>query len=788
MYRFKSLTTKFIFISTILLIYITVVIVLSFLFTNHIRGEATRINLAGQLRFRAFEMAWLIHMIIEKSSSMEREPFLTELSHEMETFEKIITDLRNGNEALNIKPLEYKKAIIALNRLSDKYNNELKPILLSILSEVPYEKTKALLDKYDSKIHGYVYEIDMFVKFIEEDYKSEIREFKLLRIYALLLFALMSVFIVLYTRKSVVIPVLKLKNAASEIEKGNFDVSVDIRNRDEIGRLSIAFNNMAEKINEAMKEKSTLIKRQRILFETARTVISELDTKKILHETVEKARALIGSRYAALSIMNDRGGYESFISSGIDPKTCEDLKKRYSLPHGRGLLGHLLREGEPLRVDNISAHPAFLGFPEGHPQMKTFLGVPVKLYDRVIGRFYFADRQDGRPFTEEDEEIASAFSSIVAVAINNSRLLEELRRLSEEVLALNEASNSLIDIKRGEDIYQRICDIALDVFRLRMVWLGLIQEGTYDIKIVSVCGHDDGYLDEATIRWNDSSYGRGPTGMAIKMKKPVVVNDIEKDPYYAPWREKALKQGFRSSMAVPLFYGKDKLIGTLNLYSSVAGFFTKDRIRVFQAFANQAAIAIENVRLVEGLEERVRKRTAEIKTANIELKQLNKELELRRQEAEAANRAKSDFLANMSHELRTPLNAIIGFSEMMLMGMSGELNEKQKRYLTDIYESGEHLLSLINDILDLSKIETGRIDLEYENIDVQTIINESLIFIKEKALKHGIQVETVIEEGIGTIEADRKRLKQVLVNLLSNAAKFTPDGGSIRVKVRKVRQ
>lgn len=152
--------------------------------------------------------------------------------------------------------------------------------------------------------------------------------------------------------------------------------------------------------------------------------------------------------------------------------------------------------------------------------------------------------------------------------------------------------------------------------------------------------------------------------------------------------------------------------------------------------------------------------------------------------AETASRAKSDFLANVSHELRTPLNAVLGFSEIMRDGMVGPVTDEQKEYLTDIMESGQHLLDLINDILDLSKVEAGKMELEPSEFDFRELVERSLIMFKEKAFKHKMEVGYEAGDEIGTVFADERRLKQVLFNLLSNAFKFTPDGGRIMVRAR----
>ena len=175
----------------------------------------------------------------------------------------------------------------------------------------------------------------------------------------------------------------------------------------------------------------------------------------------------------------------------------------------------------------------------------------------------------------------------------------------------------------------------------------------------------------------------------------------------------------------------------------------------------------------EHLEEMVKERTGELEEAV--------------QATEVASRAKSDFLASMSHELRTPLNAVIGFSQVLQEQYFGKLNEKQAEYVSDILGSGQHLLSLINDVLDLAKIEAGKMELEPSGVKIKDLLESSLVMIKEKALMHGISLDIHTAEDLEGLEimADERGLKQVMFNLLSNAAKFTPDGGAITVESRK---
>ncbi len=180
-----------------------------------------------------------------------------------------------------------------------------------------------------------------------------------------------------------------------------------------------------------------------------------------------------------------------------------------------------------------------------------------------------------------------------------------------------------------------------------------------------------------------------------------------------------------------------------------------------------------------GLEHKVEERTRELAAALAQLEEKSRQLEV-------ASQHKSEFLANMSHELRTPLNAIIGFSEVLLERMFGELNDKHDEYLNDILSSGRHLLSLINDILDLSKVEAGRMELDLGTFLLQEVLEGSLTMVRERASRHGIAITLESDPQIGLIEADERKVKQILFNFLSNAVKFTPDGGRVEVKTQLV--
>jgi signal transduction histidine kinase len=214
----------------------------------------------------------------------------------------------------------------------------------------------------------------------------------------------------------------------------------------------------------------------------------------------------------------------------------------------------------------------------------------------------------------------------------------------------------------------------------------------------------------------------------------------------------------KSLIGAPMMW-EGKGIGAIFVGRDYAGPFSEKEIALLKTFADQAVIAIQNARLFREIGDKSR-------------------------QLEVANKHKSEFLANMSHELRTPLNAIIGFSEVLLERMFGELNEKQDDYLKDIHSSGRHLLSLINDILDLSKIEAGRMELEPSTFELAAALSNAMTLVRERAQRHSIVLGQQVDAKLGEIVADERKFKQILLNLLSNAVKFTPDGGRIDVIAR----
>jgi signal transduction histidine kinase len=336
-----------------------------------------------------------------------------------------------------------------------------------------------------------------------------------------------------------------------------------------------------------------------------------------------------------------------------------------------------------------------------------------------------------------------------------------LARSVEELKALGEVGRA---VSSTLDLETVLNTIVMRAVQLSNAYGGLIYE--YDKTTQQLSGiwgaHQVDQDLAEVLRATPLRLGEGVAGKAAAMQAPVQVSDVLAEGSYDVVRIRSVfeRHGYRSALAVPLLF-EQRIIGVLVVWRHVPENFSPELVTLLQTFATQSVLAIQNARLFREIADKSRR-------------------------LEAASRHKSEFLANMSHELRTPLNAIIGFSEVLTERMFGALNEKQEEYLKDIYASGQHLLSLINDILDLSKIEAGRMEVELTDFDLPQAIDNALMLVRDRAARRGIALHQVVDQRVGQIRGDERKIKQVLLNLLSNALKFTPEGGRVEVRASVV--
>jgi signal transduction histidine kinase len=372
-------------------------------------------------------------------------------------------------------------------------------------------------------------------------------------------------------------------------------------------------------------------------------------------------------------------------------------------------------------------------------------------------------RMEVRPFTEKQIALLETFANQAVIAIENVRLFQELEartrdlaRSVGELKALGEVGQA---VSSTLDLQTVLSSIVGRAVQLSGTDCGIIyeyDEPTQEFHLRASYQMEQELVD--AYQATPLRLGQGATGRAAETREPTQITDLRLEQEFATrgMRPILSRLGYQSLLAVPLLF-EQKIMGALTIYRRETGSFAPEIVNLLRTFATQSVLAIQNARLFREIEDKGR-------------------------QIEAANRHKSEFLANVSHELRTPLNAIIGFSEVLGEKMFGELNEKQAEYTDDILSSGRHLLSLINDILDLSKIEAGRMELEVTTFHLPDAIENALTLIRERASRHGIRLNRVIDDRLGEFTGDERKVKQVLVNLLSNAVKFTPVGGHIKVE------
>jgi signal transduction histidine kinase len=422
---------------------------------------------------------------------------------------------------------------------------------------------------------------------------------------------------------------------------------------------------------------------------------------------------------------------------------------------GRAVLERRTVHSADVTADNEFPQSRESALGVGGTGQKAVLAAPLLVKDTALGAVLLR-RRESIPFTDRQIELVETFADQAAIAIENVRLFKQtqdsLERQTATAELLAAMSESAFDLK---PVFEMVLEKSLALCKAEYGW---IRQFDRDGTSRTVAARRPDQTVDTPLPPLDVRTGGGLLGRTYRERRTVHVADIAKDPTVSK-SVAMVRIGARTGLGVPLLRG-DEVLGVLVLVRIEVRPFDAREIELVEGFARQAAIAIENVRLFREIQE---------KSAQLEV----------------ANRHKSEFLANMSHELRTPLNAIIGFSDVLLQRMFGELNEQQADYLQDIRSSGSHLLTLINDILDLSKIEAGRMELEAAPFSLVAALDNAVTLVRERAQSHGIKLTLDVSPDVDTIVADERKLKQIVVNLLANAVKFTPDGGAVTLGARR---
>jgi len=378
--------------------------------------------------------------------------------------------------------------------------------------------------------------------------------------------------------------------------------------------------------------------------------------------------------------------------------------------------------------------------------------------------------------TEDTTELRGIADSFNNLLLSYQKTSVALSRRALDLLSLKnlmESASKSIDM---DALLNALLDRAMDVCQCGRGSVFLIEDDQQHLRLVATKGLDNDAREGALIPISES-----PACYVMQEKRPLIVKDIETDPRFQ--KRNSPQYASPSFMLVPIIAGKkQELIGTMNLSHKDTGTaFEEEDLHILTIMINEISFAIENSRLFKSLKEHadmLEQRSG----------QLQREIKVRKQAQQAtetATQAKSKFIAQLSHELRNPLSVIMGFTKLLASGKPGPLTEKQEKYLNDMSRCNKYITSLINDTLDLSKVEAGQMRLELSEVNPAELIADVLGMFSEQAERNGIVLESNYEEGLSPVMADQRKLKQVLCNLLSNAVKFTPTGGSICLQARQ---
>jgi signal transduction histidine kinase len=509
-------------------------------------------------------------------------------------------------------------------------------------------------------------------------------------------------------------------------------------------------------------ETKEALERQTATSEILRVISASPTDVQPVFEVIAASAVRLCDGYFSAVFVSDGVRVHVRATHNLPPEWQEAVAEVYPAPLDSDLQSvQTIREQRVIQVLNFQEE----GGPEARHRAqisgyRTWIGVPMLGRSGAVGAIAVA-RREQRAFSDADISLLQTFADQAVIAIENVRLFKELESKNCDLttaLAQQTATSEILRVISSSPtevrpVFDAIIASAVKLCEAHSGILVRVESGLIH-RVTGIGPHRE--AQESVQRTFPRPIDTTSTlGQAILERRVVQLPDTESPTGSPTVRDAARLIGFRAELSVPMLRDGEP-IGGIAVTRRNPGPFSSDEVQLLRTFADQAVIAIENVRLF-------------------------KELENKSRQLEVASQHKSEFLANMSHELRTPLNAIIGFSEVLTDRMFGELNEKQEEYLKDIYASGTHLLSLINDILDLSKIEAGRMELELTEFDLPTAIENALMLVRERAGRRSITLQTHIDGRLGQIQADERKVRQVVLNLLSNAIKFTPEGGRIDV-------
>jgi len=533
-----------------------------------------------------------------------------------------------------------------------------------------------------------------------------------------------------------------------------------MRGQDEFSQLARTFDEMADSmermISDQDRSKEALkagYEKLQTLKEINESILSSLDLKAILEGILEKTVTLGLFDIGVIRLIDSSGEFlEPAASRGYrDPENVHGKPTDPADMRTGKVLVQVITEKEAYPIEDLSTVDGMKAFKrEG---VQSAVVVPVRIENQVLGMIQLGSRIR-RKFSSDEIDFLEALGIQMGIAVQNARLFSGTKQNLERIRALSEinlAITSTLDLRRALDFLLEKSDLMLP----------------YATATVRLFDRQSGVLEAVACRnldeeeWKSEKWlsGRGPTNLVFETRAPVIIRNVRTAPYIKD-QEFFRKNRLVSYVGLPLIV-KDEVLGVLAFCTRDEHEFITEEMEFLTALAGQAAIAIQNAQLHE-----------QTKRQAVEL--------------ERANKMQADFTAMIAHDLRSPLMNIMGTAEVMMDGMFGSVNEEQKKWLLKILAGGRSLVDLVSDFLDVSKLEAGYVDVVKEAVDLGGLIQKGLENHLLWAQDKKISLKSSIDLSIPPVQADPRRLDQVLGNLISNAIKFTGEGGEIEVGARLV--
>ncbi|MCB9098797.1 MAG: GAF domain-containing protein [Anaerolineales bacterium] len=508
----------------------------------------------------------------------------------------------------------------------------------------------------------------------------------------------------------------------------------------------------AQAIESARLFEQTQVAREEAeaLYQVGRLLVTTEDEREMFNTVLSKMLTTLGLKQGGILLFEEDFEYGKLHALFENGKPV--MKPRLRIPiKDNPSYQRLIETKQPIAIEDVATDPLVatvreINIPRG---IISLLLVPIVINDQVAGAIGADSVGKRHIFTESEINLAMAMADQLSIALQNHRLIEETKRraiLLQTSADVGRVATSILD---PSSMVNQAVELIKERFGFYHVQIFLVDEAEQYAVLHKSTGEAGRRLLEMNYKVAIGS--QSVIGQVTDQRKPIVTRstDFDSKKMVAYQRNELLSET-QAELAIPLQVG-DRLVGVLDVQSTLPQAFSEEESSTLGVLAAQLAVAIENARAFQE-----QQKTAE------RLKEIDK--------------LKTQFLANMSHELRTPLNSIIGFSRVILKGIDGPLTELQKTDLTSIHNSGQHLLGLINNILDLSKIEAGKMELNFEQTEIEpiikTVMSTALALIKDKP----VTLRQEVPENLPLIWADPTRIRQVVLNLVSNACKFTEEG------------